>query len=490
MRINSCTLAVRVTKHRTIWIASALYGFNRQCYRHVHCIKMWLSRLRIPFFRIFYSGTFTLFVLVLTALLLITPGDHIYQSFRAGELFRIITVGGVYVLTFVIAVFIYAARLFSTRSALANIPREWKLGGDEKENPGIGLGMGKRMGRVVRESWERSAIIAFESTPRDLRGNGRSRHVPVTKGRRNLFRKEGDITSKDAFAEPVWGAVHNAGWSGPSITDMPDLHFESVIAELGHIIEAKAVSFAPSDPEWELARERDEKQQERQDDAAPPDPIVVDLLRRPVSMGLREYVEYLTSIGIITTSAVISEFLVTYEATRFGGRLLQEEDFRHLMSLFSHILRGMKPPNQAIIDKRREDTKTASVDNQDLDRWTDDQREPVSAIRIQTPTLRSRNSTFSQLSRSDAGATAYTAPSRARLSRDVSTASYNSQSTESVIHHKRQSAASVEQSQFGTDSESSSSAGSFSGSLIRTSMDQVSLDLPRAEGDELDIGTG
>lgn len=443
---------------------------------------MWLSRLRIPFFRIFYSGTFTLFVLVLTALLLITPGDHIYQSFRAGELFRIITVGGVYVLTFVIAVFIYAARLFSTRSALANIPREWKLGGDEKENPGIGLGMGRRMGRVVRESWERSAIIAFESTPRDLRGNGRSRHIPVTKGRRNLFRREGGIASRDVFAEPVWGTVQNAGWSGPGSADMPDLHFESVVAELGHIIEAKAVSFAPSDPEWEMARETD--------DAAPPDPVVVGLLRRPVSMGLREYIAHLTSLGIITTSAVISELLSMYEATRFGGRLLQEDDFRHLMSLFSHVLRGMKPPDQAVIDKCRNDTKTAFVDDQELEEWTDDQREPVSAIMIQTPTLRSRNSTFSQLSRSDAGATAYTAPSRARFSRDMSTASYASQSTESVIHHKRQSTASEEQSQTDTDSEPSSLAYSFSGSLIRTSMDQVSLDLPRAEDEDLDTTSG
>ena len=448
---------------------------------------MRLSRIRIPFFRIFYSGTFTLFALVLAGLLLITPGDHIYQAFRAGELFRIIIVAGVYVLTFAIAVFLYAARLFSTRSALAKIPRELKLGGDVKDNPGIGLGMGKKMGRLVRESWERSAIIAYESTPRDLKGYGQFRHVPSAKRRRRIFRREGNNVSRESVAEPVWGLVHNAGWSGPESVDMPDLHFESVLVELGPIIEAKAVSLAPPDPSWEAIMEEDGRQKDTESERPPPDPAAVDLIRRLVSMGLREYIEHLSSIGILPTRTEASEFLDMYEEWRFGGRPLQEDEFRQLMSLFADILRHMQPADQSLIDGNRNGSAGTSLDDERTDDWAEVQREPTETIEIIVPTISSQSSVSSHSSRSDAAVTAYTAPSRARYSRNISTPSYASQSTDSVIHYEPEVAASMEGSQSSLDTgPSSSSDSSIAGSVVRTSIDQVSLDLPRADVEGLD----
>ena len=418
-----------------------------------------IPRPRIPYFLIFYSTTFTFFALLLTALLLITPGDHIYQSFKAGELYRIIIVGCVYLLTFVIAVFIYAYRLFSTRSALANIPREWDLSGNEKDNPSLGLGMGRRMGRVVREGWLRSAVIAYQSTPRNTEGDSQLWHTLSKKGKGRLRGNKGERPSVDSIGEPVWGTIEHPGRSGPACPDLPDLHFDSVISELPNLLEAKAVSLAPVS---ELGRPNENEK-------LVPEPVVVDLLRRPLHMGMRAYIDNLLSLNVIhSEDGIITDFLMLYERARFSGEPLTEEQFRHLMDLSSAIMRNMKALDEGGRNEllsRTEHVKDPSDDYMDGDQ--DTASDGTTRHRKQ---LRAEASYSSLTSQSDAQVTAYTAPSRARFSRNLSDHSGASISLSgSVIHHVPDCTTPPDGGQASSDSfaTSPSISASSTGSVIR-----------------------
>jgi hypothetical protein len=109
---------------------------------------------------------------------------------------------------------------------------------------------------------------------------------------------------------------------------------------LPSLIEAKAVSLAPAeslspvppdpfDPSHDLTT------------YSLPDTRVVEVLQRPASMGLREYIRHLTSLGAIYPAELGADFLALYERARFSSRDLHEADFRDLMHLFAEILRGM-----------------------------------------------------------------------------------------------------------------------------------------------------
>jgi len=294
----------------------------------------------IPLFRIFYSTTFTVLTLLLLAALLITPGDHILQSFRAGQVYHIFIISGFYLLTLIVSVLIYGGRLYATRSALAGIPREWS----GAEGKGVGVRLGK-VGRVVQRGVERSAWVAYESTPRDLKGDGRDGRGAAERlgvGLGLVQRRSGE---SDHSVKPAWGMISHPGWSSSSSTDLPNLHYEPVILELPHLIEAKAASLAPPDPLYEPPSDGEAEEPPL------PDPLVISLLQRPASMGLRDYIAHLTTLNMITPASLGAEFLTIYEQARFSGEELNELEFRGLMSVFAEILRNMTPLSPSIVEE-------------------------------------------------------------------------------------------------------------------------------------------
>ncbi|KAG8530949.1 uncharacterized protein KY384_004306 [Bacidia gigantensis] len=407
--------------------------------------------------------------------MLITPGDHIYQSFQAGELYRIIIVAGVYILTFTLAIFLYAARLFSTRSALANIPREWNLAGDGKQDAGIGLGMGRSIGRLVRQSWERSAIVAYEGTPRDLKGEEQAMHIPSKKKNRGLAMRDERQGSIDGTIEPVWGVVRHSGWAGPESPWFPNLHFEPVIAELTNIIEAKAVSLAP-----EVAG--DESDDIEQVDQQILDSVVVELVRRPSSMPLRDYVAQLSSIGIFGQEPPVqpvTEFINLYEQARFSDEPLHENQFRLLMVMLNEILDNMQPPDQAMVGEIGASETAETSYNVVTDDSTDDQLPRPGTPRVFGQLVRSEASRPSTAIRSDAQVTAYT--SQARRSRSISNMSIDSGSTSaSVVHNKPSSLQISSRSGSVSPSNTASSEATASGSVVWKAEGRTSLELPHA----------
>lgn len=316
--------------------------------------------MRIPIFRIFYSTTFTILVLLLTALLLITPGDHIYQAFSGSQLYNIFIVAGAHLLTLLIAAFIYAGRLYANRSVLAAVPRELNL-----YEKGKGNGVPRRVRRLVREGLERSAWIAWVGRPRDIRGArnnaeggevGDHGNVIAAKpsSRPSTAEKQLSQVAGSAMEPPVWGTISHPGWSSPESTDLPNLHLPPIILELPHLIEAKAVSLtAPSIPLTHSDQDPtglgiNDKYPEIPLQASP-SPLATSLLQRPATMGLREYLSQLSSLGLINPPSLTATFLAKYEHARFSGSEISETVFRALMGVFAEILRGMKSPSPQLI---------------------------------------------------------------------------------------------------------------------------------------------
>jgi hypothetical protein len=275
--------------------------------------------MRIPFFRIFYSTTFTVLSLILAALLLITPIDQTRQAIGNRQIYNTFIIAGTHLLTLVIAVFIYAGRLFNNRSVLASIPRPWS----PLENSDVK----KRVRHFIAEGLKKSAVIAYEVYPRDLSDN----KGPDEHNLRSSSTQAARDSRHATKAEPVWGIISHPGWSAPSSPDLPNLHYDPVIHELAHLIEAKAVSLAPAEQLSSPAL----------GEPPTPDPLAVELLQRPATMGLRDYIWHLASLDMINPSSLGDDFLAIYEKARFSNRPLDEAEFRDLMRIFAAILRGM-----------------------------------------------------------------------------------------------------------------------------------------------------
>lgn len=270
--------------------------------------------------RFFNSAVFFFLALVLFCLILLTPADAIYQCYETNRLTNIFFITGAYVMTFLLAVLIYATRIYTNRSTLARIPKAWIP--VEKED------VNRSVRRLVMEGLARSAVISYQAHPRDISSEADSfqNYKPL------LIDPE----------HPPWGAVEHPGWSSPASPDLPDLPYRTVIQELPNLIEAKAVSLAPADA---LS-------------SAGPDPFpdtrVVEVLQRPASMGLRQYIRHLTSLGAINPPELGAEFLALYERARFSSHELNETEFRELMHLFAEILRGMTSLAPPVLDEIRD----------------------------------------------------------------------------------------------------------------------------------------
>lgn len=104
--------------------------------------------------------------------------------------------------------------------------------------------------------------------------------------------------------------ISHPGWSPPGSKDLPDVQYRSVILELPHLIEAKALGLGA--------------------------------LGRQPYMTLRAYLGLLAEQELVS-SASADMFLAGYERARFRtrGEGVEEGEFRELMKVFAGMLRGM-----------------------------------------------------------------------------------------------------------------------------------------------------
>ena len=365
--------------------------------------------MRIPLFRIWYSTTYTALLIILLLFLAVTPGDTIYQAIKAREIQKLFVIGGVYLLTGLIVLLIYSTRIYTNRTVLAAIPKSY-VPVEEGE-------VGKGVRRMVVKHFKRSAVIAWDSRPRDLRGEvddgdenedeekgrlSRPNTGDSKKNKEKAHKKKGhhshhglDATIIPVCAKsPPWGHISHPGWASPSSPDLPNLQYWSVICELPNLIEAKAVSLAPPDPALE-------ESVQYPDNAPPlPDARIVTLLQRPRAMGLREYLSRLAEFGLLTPPSLGPKFLAQYEYARFSTAYLTETQFRELMAVFAEILNGMTEIDPVVIEEARaqdfeSDTSTLATTESSLESSVSSQ----SQMPYRTPQL-DRKSTLSSLSSS------------------------------------------------------------------------------------------
>jgi hypothetical protein len=322
--------------------------------------------MRIPLFRIWYSTTYTALLLLLLLILAITPADTIYQSIRSRELQKLFVIGGVYFLTFFIVLLIYSTRIYTNRTVLAAIPKPY-VPVEEGE-------VGKGVRRMVAKQLRRSAIVAWDSRPRDLTreeegGDGADTSRPNTaEGKKDRDKEKPHKKRKSehhgiettilpvSADNPPWGHVSHPGWASPSSPDLPNLQYWSIICELPNLIEAKAVSLAPPDPAIEDAGLL------YPDNLPPlPDAQIVSLLQRPRTMGLRDYLSRLAEFGLLNPITLGPAFLTQYEYARFSTTSLTEPEFRAIMAIFADILNGMTELDQAVVDEARAQSMTSDT---------------------------------------------------------------------------------------------------------------------------------
>ncbi|KAL8939965.1 MAG: hypothetical protein Q9216_003071 [Gyalolechia sp. 2 TL-2023] len=425
--------------------------------------------MHIPFFRIFYSTTFTVLGLVLGLLLLITPANLIYEAFRRRQIYSIFIVSGVYILTFIISVLLYASRLYANRRALLHIPRDWSpLEKNDVE---------KKVRKLVAEKLEESAAIAYKAHPRDLtKDNPNVAEDQTQQDNVQVIRPNAPDDRRPPDTIPTWGIIDHPGWSAPSSSDLPNLQFEPIIHELPNLIEATAVSLAPPDPLYDP-----DTPSVDQSEPPLPDALVVELLQRPATMGLRDYFSHLISLGMIEQSEPSTRFLALYEQARFSGSSIAEKDFRHLMGMFAEILRGMKVLDSEIVAQLHADNESflaAEEEDEGVDnvRRSFDSNDTVQHTPNPDMFFTPKPDAISLSSGSEAGSegTVRTAPSHPGSRRNVSKASRSP----SAKHQRR----------FGTPSSrslrpmksQSSSLGSRAsgGSVIRLAEARTPLDLP------------
>ncbi|MCJ1312900.1 hypothetical protein MMC25_006576 [Agyrium rufum] len=299
--------------------------------------------MHIPFFRIFYSTTFTILSLVLIVLLAITPGDAIYQAYKNSQLYNVFVIAGAYFLTFLLALLIYSTRLFVTRNHLQSIPRSWI--------PIEKADVTKDVRRMIVDGLAASAAIAWRAHPRERAEVEKetilSQNVLTpthTAASQQTSRHASGETRKETSPTPSWGVISHPGWSSPD-SALPNINFESIILELPHLIEAKAVSLAPvvlvspalQSPMSPVSRNQ------QQEPIPTADPVALFYLRRPVNACLRAYVTRLVELSVLPPTPLPQTFLALYERARFSEKPLLELEFERLMSVFADLLHSIEP---------------------------------------------------------------------------------------------------------------------------------------------------
>lgn len=253
----------------------------------------------------------------------------------------------------------------------------------------------RKVRRLIVKHWERSAIIAWDERPRDVRAElDKERDILARTGTSNdiFHRKDGKHNNKSRViipsdqAQSTWGPISHAGWSSPASNDLPNLYYPTVVAELPNLIEAKAVSLAPPDPAYLDAQEL----AEHLDNAdIPRDTRVASLLARPPNMGLRDYMAQLADFDLINPPDLAETFLRQYEYARFSPVPLTETQFRDLMAVFAAVLAGMTRLDVVAVE--------GALDGDDDG---DDDASSVSTTRPRSASLRSEASSVLHHSRS------------------------------------------------------------------------------------------
>ena len=217
--------------------------------------------------------------------------------------------------------------------------------------------VGKSVRKMIVGQFERSAMVAWESRPRDLFGEilHAEEHGVLPAETMSVGRDDYTVGQEIPIdpAYPPWGEVRNPGWSSPALGDdneVPHLEFTPVIEELPNLIEARAVSLAPPDPMTTPT-----------EGTRPADPVVFDVLRRPETMGMREYLTQLSYLGLINPPEVGQSFLHQYEYARFNGLPITDVQFKSLMATFAELLSGMTGIQQEIVDQIRAQAGDRSV---------------------------------------------------------------------------------------------------------------------------------
>jgi hypothetical protein len=262
-------------------------------------------------------------------LTLVIPADIIYQSVRSTNaptnIPNVFIIAGAYLLTIVISLFIWASRIYTNRVVLKEIPKAY-IPVDKGEVP-------RKVHRMIVKQWERSAVVAWDSRPRDIREElAKAQEQDQTTLPKSV--KARTVIQPDK-ANAAWGYISHPGWSSPASNDLPNLEYWRVFIELPNLIEAKAVSLAPPDPTYLQMTTLSPSA------GSIPDARIVALLQRPSTCGLREYLERLTSFGLINPKELCDTFVSQYENARFSTSSLTESDFAALMATFSSLLTGM-----------------------------------------------------------------------------------------------------------------------------------------------------
>lgn len=314
---------------------------------------------RIPLFRIWYSTTYTILLIILLILLAITPADICFQSARSREFQKLFVIGGAYFFTWLIVLLVYSTRIYTNRTVLGAIPKAY-IPVEEGE-------VGKLVRKMIVVQLRRSAIIAWDSRPRDIREDEPSTEMVESRPATAEKDKHKKKTSLDATilpvsaASPPWGHVSHPGWASPSSPDLPNLQYWSVICELPNLIEAKAVSLAPPDPNIE-----NPPLLYPEETPLLPDAQIVTLLQRPRTMGLRAYLARLASFGLVNPPTLGPIFLAQYEYARFSTESLTESQFRDIMAVFAEILNGMTDLDPVVIEEARAQANYLDDDDRSL----------------------------------------------------------------------------------------------------------------------------
>ncbi|KAI8301552.1 hypothetical protein K4K59_000954 [Colletotrichum sp. SAR11_240] len=310
-------------------------------------------------FRFIYGSFYFVLCFLLAALLLVTPGDTIYQAYSNNQPYNIWIIAATLTLVLLIVSFIYATRLYLNKTILASIPKPWV--------PIERGDVNKKVHEMITADLKRSAAIAYDARPRvETNALGSEADETVaektysggSEGKKRFqlvsLKKPATTEKETGIAlpprRPVWGEIEHYGWSSPNSLDLPDLQYSTVLSELPNLIEAKALTSAPPDPK---------------SSTIPPllDPDAVALLQRPLQMGLRDYFGHLAELGVISLNATTADFLAAYEYARFSTRPISNARFRELMHLFAAILRGMRPLDPTMLGFADEPSEESDIDN-------------------------------------------------------------------------------------------------------------------------------
>jgi hypothetical protein len=244
---------------------------------------------------------------------------------------------------------------------------------------------------MIVKALKRSAIVAWDSRPRDLSGEAQCEETagsrPQTAERNSFtFRRRSHACNATIIpvspTSPPWGHISHPGWASPSSADIPDIEYGQVVAELPSLIEAKAVILAPPDPVVE------DQLQTEQHTPILPDMRIVESLKRPPTMGIREYLGRLSSFGLINPPSLGPKFLAQYEYARFSSRPLTESEFRSLMDVFAEILNGMIELDPETVEKLREEGQIP--DSRSFSSSMSSSSSAASLLPYRTPRIQSR----------------------------------------------------------------------------------------------------